>query len=59
MDLLISRRDAVLEHTAKVDEDSNGQTIISRLGSPDVRALDLRLDGRELNSRPPRLIVDG
>ena len=25
------------------------------LGSPVVRALDLRLDGREFDSRPPRL----
>jgi len=27
------------------------------LGSPVVRALDLRLDGREFNSRPPWLVL--
>jgi len=50
---LVSCRGWCSEHTSTQD----GCRWSTGLGSPVVRALDLRLDGREFGFRPPRLIL--
>jgi len=52
-----SNRDSILHSCASLPDVTSFQ--LRWLGSLVVRALDLRLDGRDFYSRPPPLVLDG